>query len=91
MIIFRCDHCGREIKDRVHRIAIEAYNVSDVTLQDPINSPWALKDDPNYIKDELAEKVYEPHLCRECIKQIAKMTLGSGAEGGEAEISEGGG
>ena len=86
MILFKCDRCGQVIAPYVQKIAIEAFMNTDFGTRDPVNSPWSHEGDPGYIKDDLAEKVYTMHLCRDCIEQISAVIFNY-----NNQIFEGGG
>ena len=86
MILFKCDRCGKAIAPYVYRIGFEGYKNTDYMTKEPVNAPWVHPEDPDYVADNLSEKVYARHLCRQCVEQIAEMILAP-----MTEIFEGGG
>ena len=87
MILFKCDKCKKVISTYVYRLGFEGYSNRDYNTRNPINSPWASPGDRGYVEDELSEKVYSRHLCRECVEKIAAVVLDDSVD----IISEGGG
>ena len=80
MILFKCDKCKKAISTYVYRLGFEAYSNRDYNTRNPINSPWASPGDKGYVEDELSEKVYSRHLCRECVEKIAAVVLGDSVD-----------
>lgn len=85
MILFKCDRCGKAIAPYVYRIGFEGFKNTDYMTKEPVNAPWVHPEDPDYVADNLSEKVYARHLCRQCVEQIAEMILAP-----MTEIFEGG-
>lgn len=89
MILFKCDRCKKVITPYVYRLGFEAYSNRDYGNRNPVNSPWVEPGDKGYVKDDLSEKVYSMHLCRDCVEQVAAVVLNYNTE--ETKIFEGGG
>ena len=87
MILFKCDRCGQVISPLVYKIGFEAFTNRDYSTNNPINSPWAHEEDPDFQKDDLSERIYTLHLCRNCIEEISAVILNSD----KSKNSEGGG
>lgn len=77
MILFKCDRCGQVISPLVYKIAFEAFTNRDFSTDNPINSPWAHEEDPDFQKDDLSERIYTLDLCRNCVEEISAVILNS--------------